>query len=117
MPSVSSLFNTLPAQNTQIAFEDGFRNMLEDHIPVLLLATGTTTQTVDPATAYQFNNDFYGLITTLGVVWYMQWITMRMNGYTDPSEYRSDNLSVIIPPISVINQLLNAYQTVSSVVG
>ena len=117
MTSVSSLFNSLPVQNTQVAFEDGFRNMLEDHIPVLPLASGTTTQNVDPAVAYQFNNDFYGLIATLGVVWYMQWITMRMNGYTDPSEYTSDNLSIVIPPISVINQLLNVYQNISSVVG
>ena len=117
MLNPSSLYNLLPQQNTQIVFDDGFRNMLEDHIPNLLANGGTTNQTVDPATAYQFNNDFYGLLDSIGVPWYLQWITLRMNGYTDPSDYTNDNLSIVIPPSSALNQLLNIYQSVSSVVG
>ncbi len=117
MLNPSSLFNALPIQNTQVVFDDAFRNMLEDHLPWLLASSGSSPQTVDPATAYQFNNDFYGLLDTLGVPWYMQWITLRINGYTDPSDYTNDNLTIIVPPSATVNQLLNLYQSVSSVVG
>ncbi len=117
MKNASSLYNSLPTQNTQIIFDDKFRNVMEDHIPALLANGNTIIQSVDPATAYEFSNDFYGLLDSLGVPWYMQWITLRVNGLSDPSDYTSDKTAIIIPPSAFINQLLNLYQNVNSVVG
>ena len=92
---------------------DDFKVLLEDHL-VTLSAKENIKETLDvvPIDAHRFEYDYFGLLRYLNIQPRYHWITMRVNGLTTPSDYRSNMLIVKIPDYTAIENLYAYFATV-----
>lgn len=100
-------------------FDDGdyvsesFKTVLEDHLSILSNPKNIEEfKTISPIDANRFEYDFYGLLRNLAVPVQHHWITMRINGYSSPSEYKKDKLTIKIPRSELINSLLSYHNQI-----
>lgn len=98
--------------NSQVYMEEGFRNLIEDHLESLKLRTDNSTVEVTPAEAYRFEYNFYNLLRNKSVPYHLHWIVLRMNGRISPFDSCKDVRTIIVPDENVISILLNYYNTV-----
>lgn len=91
-----------------------FRNVVEMHLEYFKNAGLVSTIDIPPERAYEFDGNFYGLCRVLLGEGSepMHWITMRLNGYRDPTEYTADVLTMEIVDTSAINTLKQQYRTI-----
>ena len=66
---------------------------------------------IDPHDAYKYEADLIGLLQQYQIPMEHHWIVMRLNEMTSLTQFRSDQLSLFIPPRSVIDQLRAVYVT------
>jgi len=98
-------------EGASIYYDDGFRNVIEDHMTYLRNRTDTGVKVVEPGRAYKYEADFYGLLQFLLVPTELHWVVLRMNGYTSPTQYRPEKLSVIVPNPDVIEQMRSSHMS------
>jgi hypothetical protein len=94
-----------------VIYEDGFRNLIEDHITYLRNHPQTQVVTATSQQTYKYEFDLAGLLNELGITTDMHWIVMRMNHLTSPTHVPEDLTSILVPPQKEINILKQAYST------
>lgn len=112
-----------------IYYDSGFCNMLEVFLARLINSSGTSRVTVDHGLVSRYKSDFYGLLGALDypIPMHLRWITMRMNGFTNPNQFASnlrmvdanddelhetkETFTVIIPDSDYIETLRSRYLT------
>lgn len=107
-PVGSLMFNPGPP----VYFTDAFRRVLEDHMG--FLRTHPSTQLIVVAAQdsdWAFENDLFGFLQNLGIPPQYHWVAMRMNNYTDPTEFGASASLLLLPPQNVIEQIRSAYMT------
>lgn len=97
-----------------VFYEDGFRNMLEDHMTFLREHPETIVIEVTPMQAHRYEFDQAGLFNALNIPTQLHWIVMRMNRFTSPNQVPEDLMSLMVPGNQVISRLQSAYNTVRS---
>lgn len=102
------LVRTIDRSNS-IYYEESFRRVIEDHLPILLTDGNYSVVTLDPTTTEPFSGDFYGLLKSNSSPHYMHWIILRMNGYSSPVEYRSETISIKVPLPRVLDKIVRQY--------
>lgn len=88
-----------------------FRHNLELHLDYLRLNAPMTPMTISEQLAYKYEGDLYGAMTELGIRSHMQWIVMRLNGFTSPTQLKSAAGTIMVPEEAVITRLLNMLNT------
>lgn len=68
-----------------VYYDERFLHALEDMIPYILKTGKFYTITVDPAKALQYKGDLFGLFKDSDVRASAQYISMRLNGLTNPA--------------------------------
>ena len=112
----TQLSQSVTGDGDQLYYDPGFCNSIEYLIPYLILNTGNSTVPLVKADNLQAKYDFYRILakkTTLQRCFW--WITLRMNGYVQPSDYLGDRDSIIIPDTSYLGSLLVQYKTINPV--
>ena len=71
------------------------RHRVEDHL-TRLISTGVTVQ-VDEQSRHRYEYDFYNLLTMLGYTNNAHYAILRMNGFTNPNQYRVTDEYLIVP--------------------
>lgn len=95
-------------------YSDSFRQVIEDHLAVILYAGNTTVANVDPSEAYHYENDFYGLLFHKNIPSHLHWVVLRMNGMHCPTEATRELKQIYIPDPSVIERLDSTNSTTSA---
>lgn len=90
-----------------------FRVVLEDHMTFLREHPNRSILKVENQVAYKFAGDLFGMLTHYEVEEQFQWIIMRMNHLTSPTDFREGMEVFIIPPFDVIERLRNVHMTQS----
>lgn len=98
-------------EGAPVYYDDGFRNVIEDHMSLLRARGDTKTKLVEPGRAYKYEADFYGLLQFLDVPTALHWTVLRMNGYTSPMQYRPEVLSILVPNPDVIEQMRSSHMS------
>lgn len=98
--------------SSQVYMEEGFRNLIEDHLQSLKNHTDNLTIEVTPAEANRFEYNFYNLLRYKSVPYHLHWIVLRMNDRISPFDSCKDIQSFIQPDENVINVLLSYYNTI-----
>lgn len=111
MDGIMSLRNLQLSTGAPEFWETGFRNMLEDHLTWIKEHEGTRVVNIGPGDANKYHGDFNGLLSSLGLRFKYHWITMRLNGYFRPDEYRTEHVQVYIPSEAAIDGLRTRYAT------
>ena len=99
-------------KNNVAYYEQDFRQVLEDHL-AYIKAKNNKTLAVDPLTALRYKGDFFGLLNTFGVQPFMQWITMRVNGFVSPTDVTEEIRTVVVIEPAVIRTIFNTHKTQS----
>lgn len=107
-----SLTNYLVNQNNNnVYYEKGFMRMIESCLGTLR-TQGVRPLEVSNVQAYKYEGDFYGLLLSLGVSYDYLWITLRVNGMLNTTEYTLDRCPApITPSQSLIEELYRYYTT------
>lgn len=112
--NTTRLSDTIPDSIPSVYYSEGFQSMLENHIFTLARHTGAQLIVIEPTRAYQYEGDFFGLLTSLGVPSQYHWATMRCNGFYSPTDFKSDTTSITHPPFEQIDELQAIYTSSSS---
>ena len=67
--------------------------------------------TFDPAKGYKYEGDLYGLLNYLNVPIHLHYLTMRINGYDTPMEFKADRLSLFIYSGGLESNIVKALNT------
>jgi hypothetical protein len=109
-PIGSLLFNPGPS----VYFTDAFRRVMEDHMGFLRTHPATQLVVVSAQDSdWAFEHDLFGFLQNIGVAPRFHWVAMRMNNYTDPTEFGASASLLLLPPQNVIEQIRSAYMTSS----
>jgi hypothetical protein len=105
--------NRLLNPGPEVYYDEGFRAVFEDHLNFILNTKrdALAIETVDENTGARFAGDFRGLMLEMGKEPHMAWFNMRINGYTNCSEYDGSQISLYILQTSVVDKLAAQYRT------
>lgn len=94
-----------------IYYDGAFRNVLEDHMTFLRTHPLTQVLVVDPAQAYRFEGDLFGLLSRYNLPPHFHWVTMRMNKMSTPTEASASLSSLLIPDHTTVEHIRQSHMT------
>lgn len=99
-----------------IYYSDDLRNVFEDHMTYLRNSTELSIVSIEPAMAYKYEGDLFGLLFHYNLSFEYHWIIMRINKMTNPNQNKSSLTSLFIPNRSLIERIKNVYMTKNRVI-
>jgi hypothetical protein len=94
-----------------IFYEDGLRNVLEDHMTYLRGHKDTQIMAVDPMQVYVHKFDLIGLLNVLRIPMYLHWVVMRMNKIDTFTQVPSDLTQLLVPSTREVSMIQQTYTT------
>lgn len=76
-------------QGDEIYYDPDFRLIVESGLNVLI-SRAAAREEIPLDLFYQFEGDFYGYLTTIGIQPYYHFIHLRMNGMTNPNQFAKE---------------------------
>lgn len=105
-----TLNSRMPDEGPGVYYDEGFRQLIEDHLEYLRQHPLTEVIDIDPQTAYKGHGDLISVLQDYGVERRLHWIILRVNGYSSPMEYRQDHLLLKVPSTEVIDGLMRTFR-------
>lgn len=90
-------------------YSEGFRNLIENHLPYLRSHVTTKLINLDTHVEYKNQGDFYGLLTDLKINPDLHWITLRLNYLHSPIDYTPYLTHLLEPTTTTLNELVMRY--------
>lgn len=91
-----------------------FLILLESHLTYFLNNKITGAIAVEPAVAYKYRGDLYGMLKEIGVESKYHYMVMRLNGYKSSADYQGDRVEFLQPDFSEIDLLRQIFNTQSA---
>ena len=111
----TALHETMEDSAANVYYSEGFRNVIEYHLPKLKSSVNTASAAVPQNLGLRHEHDFYGLLVELKIPTHLQWITLRLNDMTDPSEFRVDRQRILIPDRGDLNAIRTTYTMIHKI--
>lgn len=103
-------------EGAAIYYNIELRNILEDHLTYFRNSNDITILNIEPAMAYKYEGDFFGLLSYYNVPFEYHWLVLRINKMTNPNQNKSTLLSVNVPNRLSVERLKNVYMTRNRIV-
>lgn len=94
-----------------VYYEEGFRITLEDHMTYLRTHPNTKTMQIDSFKAYKYASDLFGLLAEYSLPTELNWVIMRMNNMTSPTQCSESLKSLLLPDAQVVERMRSLYMT------
>lgn len=109
------IHSLMRSSGPSVYYSEEFRRMIESHL--LFLQTHPDTQQIalEPHMVYKYEHDLFGLLGELNVPPQYHWIIMRMNGFTNPIDLTQETEILLLPSLSVINNLQKVHSTTTQI--
>jgi hypothetical protein len=100
-------------------YDPRFRLIIETHLNILKQEAVAIAE-ISADLIYQFEGDFYGLLTQQGIPAELHWIYLRVNGMENPTQFgkavrdpyrRAYSFSVVKPNPNTISELRSTFLT------
>jgi len=108
---VMSVISQLRPAGNIAFYTPEFRHNLELHLDYLRANAPMIPVAITEQLAYKYEGDLYGAMAELGIRNHMQWIVMRLNGFTSPTQLTSNAGTLMVPEEAPISRLLNMLNT------
>jgi hypothetical protein len=95
---------------SSVFYDQGFRIVIESHIPYLLRLPELRVLAVDPFDSYKYEGDLFGLLDKLLVPKQYHYAIMLANRFSCPADLKATTKSLLIPPFGELDLLGNIYQ-------
>lgn len=93
-----------------IYYTDHYRQLVENHLPLIRNDTSALTVTIPTDVAFVCNADFFSVLNHFDVPEHLHWTIMRVNGYSSPTQYRTHVTEILIPSDALLERLLSVHQ-------
>lgn len=107
----SAIEDLMSDPGPDVYYEEGFRNVLEDHMTYLREHAETIVLTVTPKQTDVYQFDLIGLLNELNVPMYLHWVIMRMNHLNTITQVPADLTGLLSPKANEISKLEQTYST------
>lgn len=112
MPSNQKLYELLTYNSASFPmFEPVVKNIMTQHLQYLKTAGVTREAIIDNKYKGKYYGDFYAVLSELGLDPKYHYLTMLLNGLTNPIEFINQFDTVFIPDTDIIDQILAVYNT------
>lgn len=112
MPSNQKLYELLTYNTASYPmFDPKFKNTLEQHMEYLKTAGTYRDVIIDNKYKGKYSGDFYAVLSDLGLPAKYHYITMLLNGLTNPIQFTNQFNTVFIPDTNIIDRILSVYNT------
>lgn len=115
MASGSLLADKMVNPGPNVYYNEQFRTMIEFHLPFLRAKVSTVAAAIPGNLGLRYQNDFYGLLYEIKIKPHLHWITLRLNGMSDPSEFQLDRVRILIPDENEIDALRTTFTTLHKI--
>lgn len=105
-----SLLSRLVEPDTQV-LEPAYYVLLESHVHALREHPDGEVTMVTLQQAAKYRGDFSGLLDSLGIDKKYHYLVTRVNGWTSSIDYDGLTPTVLVPPLSVVAQIIAQYQS------
>lgn len=110
-----SIASLRDSQGDSMFYDEDFRRMIEEHRIYLQNADGTDWRVLEPAEAWRWRFDFYGLLRSMDIPEHLRWIYLRVNNLVSTEDYDGLMTTIMIPSYTAIQSLsaifTNQYRT------
>lgn len=89
----------------------GFRNMIENYLPILKKLNSTIIIQIKDIDRYRFRGDLYSLLVELDQPQDLFWIIMRLNNMHSTCDFNPSIKELYIPNRSILDAELQKYIT------
>jgi hypothetical protein len=104
------MFNPGPAEY----YDDGFRQVLEDHMAWLRTHQSTQVISVSAQDVWENEKDLFGYFQQINMAPQFHWVNMRLNNLTGPEQFVPPGPgALLVASITILEQLRSAYMTSS----
>lgn len=110
-----SINNVANSESYGLYYKNEIRVLLESHVEFIKNHSSTTVERVMSSLTYKYEGDFYGLLMALKIPIEYHWITMRINGYSSPTEMSGEKIAFLKPDFTLIEQIINIHRSANSV--
>lgn len=104
-----------PDQSAYVDYvSPAFRQVIEDHLSLLIAGTNYKPRTVMPDGDVINRNqgDFYGILRELDVPAKYWWVILRANGYVNTDLFEPVHKPILLPDFKQIDDLMSRYRRV-----
>lgn len=88
-----------------VYYDAAFRAVLEDHMTYLRGHQDTTLQQLEPHVVNKWRGDLFGFLTTINIPAHYQWLIMRMNSMSAPTDFDTNVETLLIPSPSEVEKI------------
>ena len=105
------LTNVLQKAGDVNYYTRAFRDAIEPCLTTMIDGKkGVMSVEITASQAEVYDMDFFGLLTEIGFPFHLHWVTLRLNGYRSPREYRSDKRFIVTPSSKEVGVILQMYK-------
>ena len=110
---MSTSINSLDIhRGMDVSYRSSFKRMVEEHLDHIRLEGHSDVFHVETGMQVRRECDFYGLLNELGVDPWLHYVTLRINGFDSPLEYKPFPGQVLVGPDHMImDGLMRRYMT------
>lgn len=114
---MQELFEQLKDNESLMFYDDAFKDFIEMHLADLRAAsvTGAGMLTLSPHDRNRANGNFNLLCSIAKVPFHHHWLMLRINGYTEYNQYRSDTDVIYMLNHSYLDSLKRQFRESQSI--
>jgi hypothetical protein len=92
-------------------FDPSVKTCMEQHLQYLKTAGNVREVLIDNKYKGKYYGDFYAVLSDLGLAPKYHYLTLLLNGMTNPIEFVNQLTTVRLPDTDIIDQILSVYNT------
>ena len=100
------LFKLAKSTGPQTYYDPKMRNILEDHLSILIAQANPTLIELPPGIANKYLGDLNGCLSAAGIAPEQWWVIGRMNGYINPTDYDGIKTTFLAPDITLLGRIM-----------
>lgn len=103
------ILGMLAASGDSTHYRPDLRLAWDQYRTILRESSSTEWVALEPHIGYLYQYDFYSLLRYINVPNRLHYPVLRVNGYTNPHQYTSDNLLIAVPSINALDRIKQMY--------
>lgn len=106
-----SILNLMTAYGDSYYYTDEWRQLIDDHLPLLKVSPNTVVHEITAQAAHQYEGNFSGYLIAARVPDHLHYIAFRLNGFKSDSDLTEDVRKILLPYAPDIEKLMIQFRT------